>query len=317
MFQMNKIETTYAMGKRYSLTSGPGVRKRKPQNRVSRQGVQSFRRRLADGSRNQDFLQPFRESGQLWFIASFLCMRSSLLPDYPIHIWWQRLWFALAVCYALITPTQVAFLYANIGLLWFTRMLDILGLILIYAGFHIAYFNHEGVLVSHPLCTAQHYFTTRFFFDFIACFPFDVFVNFWYLTDDATLHLSAFVRIIRLVLFYHIPVTFEHWERSLEKNTGLLQIFKLSIYTAFFLNTMTSALLLIACPPTDLFVFEASSTALQRIGSYECYKNSWLTSTSDIFERFRVADTSAYELYTICFYFACACSVNVGYDIHK
>ena len=310
---MSKVENAYVAGKRYSTVSGPGVLGRRRYTRITRGGMQRFRRRLPDGSRNQDYLQPYRESGQLWIVTSFLCMRSTFLPDFRLHIWWQRLWFGLAIIYALITPIQLAFLYSSLSIWWFTRFLDLLGLFLIYAGFHMAYFNSEGVLVSHPLRTAQNYFSTRFLFDFIACFPFDIFVNFWVKTDSPTLHLSAFVRLTRLVSFYHIPVTFAHWHRSLDKNTGLLQILKFTIYTAFFLNSMTCALLVIACPPVDIFVFDDHGQVLLDIGNYKCYHDSWLESTSDVFKQFRIRETSLFQLYTICFYFACAASVNVGF----
>ena len=76
---------------------------------------------------------------------------------------------------------------------------------------------------------------------------------------------------------------------------------------------MTCALLVIACPPVDIFVFDDHGQVLLDIGNYKCYHDSWLESTSDVFKQFRIRETSLFQLYTICFYFACAASVNVGF----
>ena len=44
-----------------------------------------------------------------------------------------------------------------------------------YLSFHIAYYNENKVLVTHPLSTAEHYLKSNFLLDLLSCFPFEIF----------------------------------------------------------------------------------------------------------------------------------------------
>ena len=45
-----------------------------------------------------------------------------------------------------------------------------------FLGFHTAYYNEEGVLVTNPLMCAKHYLRTNFIFEFLAnILPTDIF----------------------------------------------------------------------------------------------------------------------------------------------
>ena len=54
-----------------------------------------------------------------------------------------------------------------------SRYIVIVSLISRYIGLHVAYYNRDNILVTHPLWTASHYLCTGFFFDLLCCFPFE------------------------------------------------------------------------------------------------------------------------------------------------
>ena len=228
-------------------------------------------------------------------------------PRSVFQLLWHRFGFLLAVIHAFITPLQLAFLYDNLAFWWFSRSLDVIGLIAIYLGFHMAFFNREGVLVSHPLITAERYVFSRFLIDLLGSFPFDIFYNGWYRDDADVLHASAFIRLIRLISFYKIPITFYYLESHQETATDYIRITKFVLYIAVFMNMLTCGFFTMACPPFSVFDWRPDSSQLFTIADFECLADSWISSTP-----MTSSSTNVFELYTVSFYFASATSVSVG-----
>ena len=272
--------------------------------------MQRFHRKLSNGKRNTDYTEPFTQINRVSIIASSLLMNMTYHPKSPVQVWWHRFGFFLAIVHALITPLQLAFFFNNDEFWWFSRTLDILGLIAIYLGLHMAYFNRDGVLVSHPLSTAKRYFVSRFAMDIIASFPFDIFYNGWYVSgavEPNVLHASAFIRLTRLISFYKIPIAFSYLEAHQETAIDYIRITKFIIYIGVFMNALTCALFTMACPPFTVFNLNPSQDRVFNVDAFRCLSDSWLGTTT-----FTGGTTTLFELYTVSFYFSSATLVSVG-----
>jgi len=66
-----------------------------------------------------------------------------------------------------------------------------------YVQAHVVYYNNEGVAVTHPIGTAEHYLKTSFVFDMFSWLPIEflVYVN---LTSPLSQRQWSFISVLRL-----------------------------------------------------------------------------------------------------------------------
>ncbi|CAH1786243.1 unnamed protein product [Owenia fusiformis] len=256
----------------------------------------------------EDYITPFQQLNILSRTLSCMLMRHILLPTGKFLKRWEIMRTLIVIILAFTIPIQAAFKHTSTTLWIINYIFDIIAYIDLYIGFHTSYYNEEHVLVAHPLSTSKHYFKSLFTLDLIACFPIEVFAlaacpNF----SSECLHLLALCRLNRLIQVYRIPLAFNYIESSVEKDTGNIRSGKFLVYILIFLNWLTCAMFMMACiPELSAVVGNYITTS----GGHKCKADSWIVK-SDFNIDISTVDTSV--LYVMCFYWASATSVSVGY----
>ena len=260
--------------------------------------------------KHDDYEQPFLEASRVERILAKLLLRRTFVPSSALLKIWYGLLFGIAVLHVLAVPLEMAFYYTGRTLWSFNLVVDLVSLSCIYFGFHVAYYNDDGILVTHPLITARHYAKTTLFIDFLGCFPFEYFYG-NPISDsfnERDRHIMSFMRLSRLFQLSHVPPIFTHLESDIERSAGVVRLAKYSLYLIFFFNVRTCVLFLIACPPLDLVNHSLTEESIYMTDSdYWCLTESWLSRTV-----FGGRNVTATQLYTISMYFVTASSMSVG-----
>ena len=274
-------------------------------------GIQNFRSRSPDGKKNPDYYGPLDRLCWFWRVPCYFLLPMVFLPGGRIQKLWHLFGFYQAILYAIIAPLQLAFLTGNEPILWFGRALDGLGLVAVYLGLHMAFYNKHGILVVHPLYTSKRYILYRFFLDIIASFPFEVFYISTSLTHNLEeLENAALIRLSRMLVFYKIPISYarqedNHFVGSIE----WMRLRKYTIFIAVFLNAICCLMFVFTCPPGIFHSTEANVT----IGGYKCVDGAWIANIASS-QNF---STTAFQAYVGSFYFTAATALCVGYEIRR
>ncbi|XP_044766820.1 uncharacterized protein LOC123322840 [Coccinella septempunctata] len=119
----------------------------------------------------EKYWDPFRKMGK-WQVLGVFLMPITIHPD----AWILKLWLmvrmvllvAMGMCFplALGLPPAGVVEYAIIGMAEYSAYIEL------YLFLHIAYYNHNGLLVTHPKLTARHYLTHGFVMDLTASLPY-------------------------------------------------------------------------------------------------------------------------------------------------
>ena len=182
-----------------------------------------------------------------------------LHPSHGFLKWWMtvRICFAIAnVVHCLICP---AFNLQHPGWYMIGLFFDFVSVSDMLIGSHTAYFNRNGVLVTHPYWTLRRYLKTNFFTDFVASFPFEMIIFFFayrhiYFESYFDVHwlkFLSYVRLTRTLNFVRIPAYFGLMEQNIKKDTGSMRYIKYSIYVSLYLIFMTCVPLLVQCSPSS------------------------------------------------------------------
>ena len=243
-------------------------------------------------------------------ILSKLLLKRTFVPSSALLKIWYGLLFGIAVLHALAVPLQMSFWYDELALWIFDLAVDLVSLICIYLGFHVAYYNDDSILVTHPLITARRYAKTTLFIDFLGCFPFEYFYcnPLSGSTSSYDLQIMSFVRLSRLLQCTRIPYLFMHLENDIERSTGAIRAVKYTLYTVIFFNIRACLIFLFACPPLYLFDSQVTENNVYMTDSnYWCLTESWLSESL-----FGGRNVTGLQLYTISLYFMTATAMCVG-----
>ncbi|GJQ80319.1 hypothetical protein Trydic_g12202 [Trypoxylus dichotomus] len=172
----------------------------------------------------------------------------------------------------------------------------------IYLRLHVCYYNHHGVLVTHPKATAFHYLCGSFLIDFLGCLPTDYFLTFFWknnFEDTAAYErMCAILRLNRIVQVYRIPDAFALFTRDIMQSKHNLVLFTKLISLSIGLQSLLCGIFMIfSCTLT-----EYTSAIVPEPGSWIKFLNYPLNFSSP------------YHIYLITYYFVCSHSMGMGYE---
>ena len=120
----------------------------------------------------------------------------------------------------------------------------------IYIRMHCCYYNDQGVLVSHPIHTAQHYFQTSFATDVYAFFPYDYFhVHQMFGRVYETQTYMVMMVITRTFLSYRIfgGLRYLHQDKTIEIKSIVIRNVKYCLIMIVLLASLAEFLQVATC----------------------------------------------------------------------
>ncbi|XP_068721896.1 uncharacterized protein [Montipora capricornis] len=247
----------------------------------------------------EDFDKPYRDLHPVLRMFSFLLMRRAILPDNSYFRLWQGVSLVVAGILPFTISFQATFLHTSTPLWILNYSFDIVCLVDMYIRFHLAFYNKNNVLVTHPLFTARHYLRTNFALDLLCSFPTEFIVLAIWPEDLGVLYILALSRLNRCLYIYKLQQFFQYMSESIGKNTNLIGQLKFAIYMTTFTHGIACGWFLIACNGV-------------KKGRHLCADTSW----AELDGRDLGNEEVPYQ-YLTCLYWAAATSASVGYgDIH-
>lgn len=146
------------------------------------------------------------------------------------------------------------------------RCFIFIGCVDFYIRMHTAYYNKDGILVTHPLYTSLNYIRTSFLMDLLCIFPFSELRLHHMFGMNYRYHVLLFMaNSTRPWMFYRIFNGITYLEdRSKEGRAILFHILKYVLLVSVILGVLASFLLLLSC-------LEETETSV-----VVCSNDSWL-----------------------------------------
>ncbi|KAL3275878.1 hypothetical protein HHI36_020616 [Cryptolaemus montrouzieri] len=130
----------------------------------------------------EKYWDPFRKMGK-WQILGLLLMPITIHPEALILKIWLLLRTACLLAMGCCFPLALGLPPAGGNIVYiFMLIAEVTAYIELYLFLHIAYYNEQGLLVTHPKLTALNYLTHGFPMDLVAALPYYAIVPL--LTDD-------------------------------------------------------------------------------------------------------------------------------------
>lgn len=151
-----------------------------------------------DSIEEYEYYVPFDRCGIFSFIRIFL-LHTTVLPFGRFLFCWEvgrSIFAVLSATLFVVNPLVTCWSCEWKYLLY---ILDLVAWIDIYVRFHVCYYSDSGILISHPVKTAQHYLTHAFVVDVIAAFPFALF---FYPKTATAYKLYTFLHCTRIIQMY-------------------------------------------------------------------------------------------------------------------
>ncbi|KAI4469151.1 cyclic nucleotide-gated cation channel subunit a [Holotrichia oblita] len=132
----------------------------------------------------------------------YLLLRTVILPHGKFLIVWESFRVIFAILANLLFYTTFLSVKSQFYVVFI--FIDFTAICDLYIRLHVAYYNENGILIKHPLCTAKHYLTHGFLIDALAICPLSfLFIsqNMWFylLTGKRLLQLHRYVQFIRVL----------------------------------------------------------------------------------------------------------------------
>ncbi|KAF5281795.1 hypothetical protein FQR65_LT14542 [Abscondita terminalis] len=133
-----------------------------------------FKFQIHDAEADQEDLEydePFKRLGK-WYFIRHLFLRKTIDPESKKYICYEcfRVTVIIMKLIFIINHYNLVVDYPVLLECWY-HIVNVLSLIDVYVKIHCQYYNELGILVTHPLSTAKHYFTTTFILDIIIMMP--------------------------------------------------------------------------------------------------------------------------------------------------
>jgi len=268
-----------------------------------------------------EFNAPYDALHPIAYFFSHFLLRGTIDPHGLYFRTWTGISVAFSCIYIFTLGLQIAFLQDN-HVIWIVNYLfDVFFLVDIYIKFHVSFYNHDGVLVTHPTATAANYLRTNFLIDFLACLPVDLII----LSSGNTVgfHYAKMNRVLHMM---RVSQYFDYLDESMGKSSGLYRNIKFSIYMFLITHIFACGWFMTACPLHHTITSTASAMNSNNISSShhnnheeelggmggKCTKLSWAVQNGR-----NLGYESVLHQYITCMYWAASTTCSVGYgDVH-
>lgn len=193
----------------------------------------------------------------LWFTAHifprYILMRRTIYPDSKFLCFWEMSRGIFAFLTGMLYPSlfihqlyypQITYIVFALDATAFVDMWDtklkkkkitpqrsLNKIFFRYVRFHVCYYDKNGILVTHPKCTAVYYLSHSFIIDLIGCLPFDNMLKLVYdVRTKSTFALRRFYmgqassRFFKLLQLYRLPTAFSYFSMDIFKSMGLFAL---------------------------------------------------------------------------------------------
>ncbi|XP_071052095.1 uncharacterized protein [Onthophagus taurus] len=234
-----------------------------PKELPKKKQFHSFGYNFVHGSREEyDYYVPF---DRLYPFSTLrvLFLRVTIYPDSKFLMIWEifRCFFAIfsAILYMIPPIHLTPFKFVLI-------LLDITAYVDIYVRMHVCFYNPDGILVTHPLITAKHYFSHGFLMDLLGVLP----LNFASMPYD---NVSYFMMYGNRLLQIHRYLSFMYL-KQVDSLTGVPPIYIISYLPILLVigNFFGSLIIHTECD------FAVSSSNLPKNISSTCIDQSFVTN---------------------------------------
>lgn len=201
------------------------------------------------------YWKPFRAMGKMRFVGYFL-LPFTIKPDGPFLKAWCLFRAACISLLSIILPFYVVtfpLLYQLHHIYVFDMLISYLDFYLL---FHVAYYNEDGILVTHPKFTAKHYLTHSFWVEFLSLCPFALVVDLGlsdYSQSDVILNEIGPYHRRSLYLFHstiqiiRVSEAINYFESDVMKSSITLDLLKLMAPALTCINWLAAFLFTIDC----------------------------------------------------------------------
>lgn len=204
--------------------------------------------------------------GKLQFVRYFL-LKKTFQPTKRFYSTWECFRCAISffqVTYVLMLTNAALRSSYNKYLEGFFQAVAWLDM---YIRMHCCYYNNQGVLVSHPIHTAQHYFQTSFAIDIYASFPYDYFyIHQMFGRVYETQTYMIMIVVTRTFLSYRIfgGLRYLHQDKTIEIKSIILRNVKYCLVLIVLLAALAEFLQVATC------YYEEDNL------SFSCPNDTWL-----------------------------------------
>lgn len=187
--------------------------------------------------------------GKLKFLG-FLLLPLTINPHGPFFLIWCIFRIICINFIGLILPPYVATVpYLNY-LLYPTIIAIVTVYVDMYILLHVAYYNEDGILITHPKHTAKYYLTHSFIVDLISAFPVQLFIK-WFNPEhdeshDPIMHM-VYPHFMHCSWMFNLPLQLHrmlglirYLESNISLNSDIVRSLKLFTPIIIIMNCISS-----------------------------------------------------------------------------
>ncbi|OQV13921.1 putative Cyclic nucleotide-gated cation channel subunit A [Hypsibius exemplaris] len=204
----------------------------------------------------------FRDDFQSLSVNKLISHLYKNLMNYTLAIngsflqWWTYSRVVMSTIIFVLTMIQVTYRLTSGFYFAICYLLDIYAWVDIYLQFHVQYYNHLNILVTHPYMTAKRYLRSNFWIDLLSVIPLEFFLIFTpgatastHLRDDL-LHMIMYMRLNRCFQIYRVPLAFNFLESDIKNRESFMFILKFINYFIILIAFATAMPLTMECGTT-------------------------------------------------------------------
>ncbi|GJQ69135.1 hypothetical protein Trydic_g6293 [Trypoxylus dichotomus] len=235
-----------------------------------------------------------------WKFLRHVLLKRTFVPTQRFYSTWEFIRCCLSISHVVYIVFFMKFslilqLHRPIERIFFC-----VGLMDFYIRLHTAYYNKNGILVTHPLYTCLNYLKTSFLLDFLCIFPFgEMRLHYMFGTKHKHQVLLLMNNMTRPLLFYRIFNGITYLEdRSKEGRAILFHIVKYVLLVFVILAVLSLFLLAFSCKEKNIGMIMT------------CSNDSWLESQDLLRDEVKVYTNAVVSYYIVLSIFA-SCVVSL------
>lgn len=222
-----------------------------------------------DTPEEYEYFVPFDRLHHFSFIRVFL-LRHTFYTNGKFMYVWEIFRSIFAIASGILHSLVLTNWCSRCVWIYVIYLLDLMAYIDIYIRFHVCYYNEIGIIVTHPLKTAEHYLSHGFLCDLLAVLPLEM------LSYKKNQFINTLLRSNRLLQLhrYYGFITYIYRKRLIP-NTPLYlcHFIPIMIVLVCYLGTLT---LNVTCTFDENIIHTNNGTFTNGV---TCNKNTWIVDS--------------------------------------